>query len=57
MTDLKSLFFVSMSEETHPGSRNWLSVLASRAGFTPRILQDVALESGIMTFVAEGLGS
>ena len=25
ITDLKSLFFVAMSEETHPGSRPWLS--------------------------------
>jgi DNA-binding transcriptional LysR family regulator len=54
--DLKPLFFVAMSEETHPGSRNWLSGLCEQAGFTPRILQDVDLESGIMTFVAEGLG-
>jgi DNA-binding transcriptional LysR family regulator len=56
ITDLKSLFFVAMSEETHPGSREWLSGLCQQAGFTPRILQDVELESGIMTFVAEGLG-
>ena len=56
ITDLKSLFFVAMSEETHPGSRHWLSGLCQHAGFTPRILQDVELESGIMTFVAEGLG-
>jgi DNA-binding transcriptional LysR family regulator len=56
MTDLKSLFFVAMSEETHPGSRDWLSGLCQQAGFTPRILQDVHLESGLMTFVAEGLG-
>lgn len=55
-TDLKSLFFVTMSEETHPGSREWLSGLCQEVGFTPRILQDVELESGIMTFVAEGLG-
>ena len=54
--DLKSLFFVTMSEDTHPGSRDWLSGLCQEAGFTPRILQDVELESGIMTFVAEGLG-
>lgn len=54
--DLKSLFFVSLSEETHPGSRAWLCQLCQDAGFTPRILQDVNLESGIMTFVAEGLG-
>jgi len=56
ITDLKTLFFVAMSEETHPGSRAWLSGLCQQAGFTPRILQDVDLESGVMTFVAEGLG-
>lgn len=54
--DLKSQFFVAMSEGTHPGSRDWLTGLCQQAGFTPRILQDVELESGIMTFVAEGLG-
>ena len=56
ITDLKPLFFVAMSEQTHPGSRDWLAGLCQQAGFTPRILQDVDLESGIMTFVAEGLG-
>jgi DNA-binding transcriptional LysR family regulator len=56
LADLKSLFFVAMSEQTHPGSRDWLSSLCHGAGFTPRILQDVELESGLMTFVAEGLG-
>lgn len=56
LSDLKLLFFVAMSEETHPGSRAWLSGVCQRAGFTPRILQDVNLESGLMTFVAEGLG-
>jgi LysR family transcriptional regulator, benzoate and cis,cis-muconate-responsive activator of ben and cat genes len=56
ITDLKSLFFVAMSEQTHPGSRDWLSGICQEAGFTPRILQDVDLESGLMTFVAEGLG-
>jgi DNA-binding transcriptional LysR family regulator len=53
---LKPLFFVAMSEQTHPGSRGWLTGVCQQAGFTPRILQDVELESGIMTFVAEGLG-
>ena len=56
ISDLKLQFFVSMSEETHPGSRDWLSGICQDAGFTPRILQDVELESGIMTFVADGLG-
>jgi DNA-binding transcriptional LysR family regulator len=56
IADLKSLFFVAMSEETHPGSRAWLTGICELAGYTPRILQDVELETGIMTFVAEGLG-
>lgn len=56
IADLKSLFFVAMSEETHPGSRDWLGSICRPAGFIPRIIQDVALESGIMTFVSEGLG-
>jgi DNA-binding transcriptional LysR family regulator len=56
ITDLKTLFFVAMSERTHPGSRDWLSGICEGAGFIPRILQDVDLESGLMTFVAEGLG-
>ena len=54
--DLKDLFFVALAEETHPGSREWLCGLCQQVGFTPRILQDVQLETGIMTFVAEGLG-
>ena len=56
MAELKPLFFVAMAEETHPGSRDWLSGLCQEAEFTPRILQDVDIETGIMTFVAEGLG-
>lgn len=56
ISDLQSMFFVAMSEETHPGSRQWLSALCEEGGITPRILQDVELESGLMTFVAEGLG-
>ena len=56
MLDLKNLFFVAMSEEKHPGSREWLSGICKEAGFIPKILQDVEVESGLMTFVAEGLG-
>jgi DNA-binding transcriptional LysR family regulator len=56
LSDLKPMFFVAMSEETHPGSRDWLSGLCESAGFTPRILQGVDLETGLMTFVSEGLG-
>lgn len=54
--DLRSLYFVTMSEETHPGSRDWLAALCERFGFTPRVLQDVANEASLLSFVAEGLG-
>lgn len=56
LTDLKARFFVAMSETTHPGSRAWLYGVCQPAGFTPRILQDVELESDLMIFVANGLG-
>jgi len=54
--ELKAMFFVGMSEKTHPGFRDWLSETCQPAGFTPRILQDAELEPALMTFVAEGLG-
>lgn len=56
IADLRSVFFVAMSDETHPGSRAWLNGLCQPGGFSPRVLQDVDLETGLMTFVAEGLG-
>ena len=57
MNDLKPLFFVAMAETTHPGSNAWLSgVCQEQAGFAPRILQDVELESDLMIFIADGLG-
>jgi DNA-binding transcriptional LysR family regulator len=54
--ELKTMFFVGMSEETHPGFRDWLNGTCRQAGFTPRVLQDAELEPALMTFVAEGLG-
>jgi DNA-binding transcriptional LysR family regulator len=56
LSELKTLFFVGMSERTHPGFREWLHQTCRPAGFTPRILQDAELEPALMTFVAEGLG-
>ena len=56
LRELKTMFFVGMSEKTHPGFRDWLSETCQQAGFTPRILQDAELEPALMTFVAEGLG-
>ena len=54
--ELKIMFFVGLSEKTHPGFRDWLSGRCQQAGFMPRILQDAELEPALMTFVAEGLG-
>jgi DNA-binding transcriptional LysR family regulator len=56
MEDLNTLFFVAMSETTHPGSHAWLREICQQAGFAPRVLQDVELESDLMIFVADGLG-
>jgi DNA-binding transcriptional LysR family regulator len=54
--ELKTMFFVGLSEKTHPGFRDWLNATCQPAGFIPRILQDAELEPALMTFVAEGLG-
>jgi len=54
--ELETMFFVGMSEKTHPGFRDWLNGTCQQSGFTPRVLQDAELEQGLMTFVAEGLG-
>ena len=56
LRELKTMFFVGMSEKTHPGFRQWLHETCQPAGFIPRILQDAELEPALMTFVAEGLG-
>jgi DNA-binding transcriptional LysR family regulator len=56
LSELETMFFVGMSEKTHPGFRDWLNQTCHQAGFTPRVLQDAELEPALMTFVAEGLG-
>lgn len=56
LTDLETMFFVGLSEDTHPGFRAWVNSTCQQAGFTPRVLQDAELETTLMTFVAEGLG-
>ena len=56
LAELKTMFFVGMSEKTHPGFREWLCETCQQAGFAPRILQDAELEAGLMNFVSQGLG-
>src|SRR6267142_39827 len=56
LADLKAMFFVGMSEKTHPGFREWLCEVCRPADFTPRILQDAESEPCLLRLVAEGLG-
>ena len=57
--DLKALapmFFIGMSELSYPGYGDWLTKTCERAGFTPKVLQDVDLERTMIHAVAAGLG-
>ncbi|HSU55882.1 MAG TPA: LysR substrate-binding domain-containing protein [Candidatus Dormibacteraeota bacterium] len=56
LADLKSMFFVGMSEKAQPGFREWLNGICRVAGFIPRILQEAETDLSLMTFVAEGFG-
>jgi len=56
LRELETMFFVGMSEKNHPGFRHWLNQTCQEAGFTPRVLHDAEQETGLMTFIAEGLG-
>ena len=50
------MFFIGMSEKSYPGYRLWLTRTCHRAGFKPRVLQDVEIERTILQSVAAGLG-
>lgn len=57
--DLKALapmFFIGMSEASYPGYRGWLTRTCHRAGYTPKVLQDVDLERTMIHAVSSGLG-
>ena len=56
LEDLKSMFFVGMSEEGYPGYRDWLTATCRLAGFAPKVLQDVAIERMVIHAVGAGLG-
>jgi len=53
---LTPMFFIGMSEASYPGYREWLTKTCKRAGFNPKVLQDVALERTMIHAVAAGLG-
>lgn len=54
--DLAPRFFIGMTESSYPGYREWLVATCRRAGFTPKVLQEVALERTMIQTVAAGLG-
>jgi len=53
---LAPMFFIGMSEGSYPFYREWLTKTCRRAGFTPKVLQDVDLERTMIHAVATGLG-
>jgi DNA-binding transcriptional LysR family regulator len=53
---LAPMFFIGMSEGSYPYYREWLTKTCERAGFTPKVLQDVELERTMIHAVAAGLG-
>lgn len=56
LKDLEPMFFVGISERSRPGYRRWLTENCAKAGYQPRILQDVELERPVLHAVANGLG-
>ena len=56
LKQMKPMFFIGMSETSYPGYRTWLIETCQRAGFSPRILQDVEIERTLIQSVAAGLG-
>jgi DNA-binding transcriptional LysR family regulator len=56
LKDLAPMFFIGMSEASYPSYRDWLTKTCERAGFIPKVLQDVDLERTMIHAVAAGLG-
>ena len=56
LKDLEPLFFVGISETGRPGYRRWLTESCAKAGYRPKVLQDVELDRPVLQAVASGLG-
>ena len=56
LKQLKSSFFIGMSEESYPGYRHWLTETCRKVGFSPKVLQDAEIERTLIQAVAAGLG-
>ena len=53
---LAPMFFIGMSEASYPYYHEWLTKTCHRAGFTPKVLQDVDLERTMIHAISAGLG-
>ncbi len=56
LKELRSMFFIGMSEKSYPGYRSWLTQTCRKAGFAPKVLQDVEIERIVLQAVGAGLG-
>ena len=53
---LAPMFFIGMSEASYPYYHEWLIKTCHRAGFIPKVLQDVDLERTMIHAISAGLG-
>src|SRR6266571_4020875 len=56
LKELKSMFFIGMSEASFPGYRRWLTQTCRTVGFSPKVLQDADIGRTVIQSVAAGLG-
>lgn len=56
LKDLESMFFISLSETSHPFYRQWLTRTCREAGFSPKILQNARIEQTILQSIEANLG-
>jgi DNA-binding transcriptional LysR family regulator len=56
LKDLEPMFFISLSEASYPGYRQWLITACRRAGVSPKILHEANTERTLIQAVESGLG-
>lgn len=56
LKELEPMFFISLSESSYPGYRDWLITSCRQAGLTPKILHEANTERTLIQAVESGLG-
>jgi DNA-binding transcriptional LysR family regulator len=56
LKDLEPMFFISLSEASYPGYREWLIATCRQAGLKPKILHEANTERTLIQAVESGLG-